>query len=97
MSARISYLLPGNERKKNEPVCLVAIDAGRKLEIPVLFFGWQQTRESIFSSKFKNLPGLVVRWGCWGHPCYIGRIECTNSVSRCRNKFPTSFVMQETT
>jgi hypothetical protein len=37
MSARISYLLPGNERKKNEPVCLVAIDAGRKLEIPVLF------------------------------------------------------------
>lgn len=53
MSARISYLLPGNERKKNEPVCLVAIDAGRKLEIPVLFFGWQQTRESIFSLNLK--------------------------------------------
>lgn len=27
------------KKKKNEPVCLVAIDAGRKLEIPVFFVG----------------------------------------------------------
>jgi hypothetical protein len=39
------------KEKKNEPVCLVAIDAVRKLEIPVLF---------LVGNKLENLLFLLI-------------------------------------